>query len=409
LFCGNNELEVAWKNWGWQKKYNYTEQQQQEIWKGYQTLFHEMIPKNIQNIAPEIPYIPSSPISNWGKPEDFNSGDNHDWRVWHGEMYPDVFYTHIPRFASEFGAPSLPSVTVLEEYFKKPVSEIRENELQALVYSYKGWRLLKKYIEQEYGTINSTEAWIYFSQHFQAEAMQKAIESHRFNPARCGGSLVWQLNDIDPVISWSLFDKNNIAKQAWYSVQKNFASSLLYFKNTTDSIQLWYAAKEGSEEEIRIRFMHRDGIVYSDQKQKVRSNANPICIAQFAKNDLHSKGNLDEIFLVAQLPQQAYQSPRTKIQLFVPFQKFRWKKQDIEIIPTENQNHFVLKSSSLQGSVYMPLPKNLHPNYTPYVLNRFDLIPGDSLIMELPLPQGISISEFTKTWKSLNYFYSTKM
>jgi hypothetical protein len=183
----------------------------------------------------------------------------------------------------------------------------------------------------------------------------------------------------------------------------------VYFKNTADSIQLWYAAKEGSEEEIRIRFMHRDGIVYWEQKPKVRSNANPICIAQFAKNDLNSKGNLDEIFLVAQLPQQAYQSPRTKIQLLVPFQKFRWKKEDIKILPTENQNRFVLKSSSLQGSVYMPLPKNLNPSYTPYVINRFDLIPGDSLIMELPLPQGISISEFTKAWRSLNYFYSPKL
>ena len=23
LWCGNNEIEVAWNNWGWQKKYGY--------------------------------------------------------------------------------------------------------------------------------------------------------------------------------------------------------------------------------------------------------------------------------------------------------------------------------------------------------------------------------------------------
>ena len=41
LWCGNNEIDVAWKNWGWQNQYNYNISDSLKIWNGYKDLFHD--------------------------------------------------------------------------------------------------------------------------------------------------------------------------------------------------------------------------------------------------------------------------------------------------------------------------------------------------------------------------------
>ncbi len=67
LWCGNNEIEVAWENWGWQKQYGYSKAQETEIWDNYTALFHEMIPKTLSKYDPTRAYVPTTPLSNWGE------------------------------------------------------------------------------------------------------------------------------------------------------------------------------------------------------------------------------------------------------------------------------------------------------------------------------------------------------
>jgi len=44
LWCGNNEIDEAWHNWGWQKQFNYSEKDSTKLWNDYQKIFHELIP-----------------------------------------------------------------------------------------------------------------------------------------------------------------------------------------------------------------------------------------------------------------------------------------------------------------------------------------------------------------------------
>ncbi len=44
LWCGNNEIDEAWHNWGWQREYHYSPQDSTKLWSDYQKLFHELIP-----------------------------------------------------------------------------------------------------------------------------------------------------------------------------------------------------------------------------------------------------------------------------------------------------------------------------------------------------------------------------
>ena len=40
LWCGNNEIAVAWHNWGWKEKFPSS-----VFNKDYKNLFHELLPK----------------------------------------------------------------------------------------------------------------------------------------------------------------------------------------------------------------------------------------------------------------------------------------------------------------------------------------------------------------------------
>ena len=60
LWCGNNEVDVAWHNWGWQHQFGYSSEDSMTIWKGQQQLFEYLIPGIIQNLD-NRPYIPPHP------------------------------------------------------------------------------------------------------------------------------------------------------------------------------------------------------------------------------------------------------------------------------------------------------------------------------------------------------------
>ena len=77
LWCGNNEINEAWFNWGWQKQFNYTKTDSTVIWNDYQKLFHSIIPKYINDFNKQTPYCNSSPFIGWGHAESLNHGDSH--------------------------------------------------------------------------------------------------------------------------------------------------------------------------------------------------------------------------------------------------------------------------------------------------------------------------------------------
>ncbi len=45
LWAGNNEIEAAWQQWGWQLKFHLSKNAQQTIWNDYKRVFHDILPK----------------------------------------------------------------------------------------------------------------------------------------------------------------------------------------------------------------------------------------------------------------------------------------------------------------------------------------------------------------------------
>jgi beta-mannosidase len=202
LWCGNNEIEVAWHNWGWQQKYNIHGADSARMWQAYLTLFDTLIPEALGVWSGSVPYTRSSPIGNWGNLQQMKRGDNHDWGVWHGERgFAHLDSAQMP-FCSEYGLPSPAEWNWDQDGLT----------WESTLLSYKGPGLLRHYVKTEYPKwwphrgIETVEKMDFSDSAavVQGEFLYRAMISHRMAAPYCMGSLYWQYNDIWNGTTWSV-------------------------------------------------------------------------------------------------------------------------------------------------------------------------------------------------------------
>ncbi len=221
LFNGNNEVDVAWKNWGFQKKNSIYGENALQVEKSYDDLFKKLAPEVISSYT-NSPYIHTSPLSNWGKDEYYNSGSMHYWGVWHGKDPIEDFGKKSGRFNAEYGFQSFPEFSTLHTF-----AEQKDFNLESLVMkhhqkSYVGNGMMLKQATILYGKPKSFEEFVYFSQLTQSKAISIAIASHRAGMPRCMGTLYWQINDCWQAPTWSGIDYFGNWKALQYVVKKDY-------------------------------------------------------------------------------------------------------------------------------------------------------------------------------------------
>jgi beta-mannosidase len=222
LWCGNNEVDEGWRNWGWAKQFANDSLVGKKVWFGYQRIFHELIAETVQQFDPTRPYWPSSPLHGWGSTESLKHGDAHYWGVWWGKEPFEAYKTKIPRFMSEYGIqsyPTLPTIKLFADGKNMPDSA----QLKCHQKHPTGFQSISKYLEYEGFSPKNLEQTVYFSQITQAIGYQVAIEAHRLASPYCMGSLYWQMNDCWPAISWSGIDFVGNWKAMQYFVKRSYA------------------------------------------------------------------------------------------------------------------------------------------------------------------------------------------
>jgi len=222
LWCGNNEIEVAWENWGWQKQYNYSPSDSTQIWNGYTDVFHDLIPALCKELDQSRNYTSSSPSSNWGTPENFNHGSMHYWGVWHGREPFENFEKNVGRFMVEYGFQSFPNMETIKTFAADSSLSLESPTMLNRQKSYIGNGLILDHIKQYYNEPSSFKEFVNLSQKTQAKGIQMAIRSHINNQPHCMGSLFWQLNDCWPGPSWSIIDYYGNHKEAYEVVKTEF-------------------------------------------------------------------------------------------------------------------------------------------------------------------------------------------
>ncbi|ACV12606.1 glycoside hydrolase family 2 sugar binding [Halorhabdus utahensis DSM 12940] len=225
LWCGNNENEEALHNWF----VDHPAHDEQVA--DYEALYEETVGPACRDEDPSRTFWPGSPSSgpDAEDPYEFGSGDVHYWDVWHeGQPFED-YYTTEPRFVSEFGYQSFPSVeslrTVIPDDQLNPTAPLMEHHQRNPGGNATILTRLASYFRVPF----DFEDFVYLSQLLQAEAMSTAIEHWRRRKPETMGALYWQLNDLWPVASWSSIEYDGTWKAQQYAARRQFAPVLVSF------------------------------------------------------------------------------------------------------------------------------------------------------------------------------------
>jgi beta-mannosidase len=271
LWCGNNEVAVAIKNWGWKEGYAYTAAQWQQLQQGYDELFKGLLPAAVKSLDPGRFYFHSSPISNWGKKEEFTIGDNHYWGVWHGMEWFEAYNTHVPRFMSEYGFQSFPDIHTVRRFAAENERSLYSSVMQLHQKSpAKGNTAINTYLEHYYRTPVNFEQFLYVSGILQAEGMKVGIEAHRRAMPYCMGTLYWQMNDCWPGPSWSGIDYYGRWKALQYYVQKAYSPVLVSNVLEDGQLHTYIVSDEMKDQRVTLlmQAIDLDGKVLWEQEKK---------------------------------------------------------------------------------------------------------------------------------------------
>ncbi|MDD3642862.1 MAG: glycoside hydrolase family 2 protein [Candidatus Krumholzibacteria bacterium] len=259
LWCGNNESAEGWANWGWQA--GYDELQRAAVWSAYDTLFHHILPAAVRGHDGARAYAPSSPRYGRADPRSLAEGDAHYWGVWHDAEPFSVLEEKVPRFMSEFGHQSYPSMRTIESFTLPGDRQIGSAVLRSHQKHPRGDGLIRLYMEREYRVPDGFEAYVYLSQVVQAGGIRRGLEAHRRAMPYCMGTLFWQLNDCWPVASWSSIDDHGRWKALHYAAREAFADILVSPARRGDSLFVYIVSdrRETAAGTLRVRLFDLDG------------------------------------------------------------------------------------------------------------------------------------------------------
>jgi beta-mannosidase len=224
LWCGGNEDIAAFAEWpGWQARLNGL------TWgAGY---YEGLLPNIVAELDPTRPYIPNSPYSfgPYASPSEPSNGDTHIWDVWNDKDYT-AYADWSPRFASEFGFQGPATWTTLTRVTHD--SPLRPDGPQLLVHQKAGGGndTLRRRLAPHLPVPEDFGDWHWATQLNQARAVEFGVSHFRALAPRCSGSVLWQLNDCWPVISWSVIDGDGRRKPAWYALRHAHADRLLVLR-----------------------------------------------------------------------------------------------------------------------------------------------------------------------------------
>lgn len=233
LWCGNNEIDEAFFNWGWHNSFHISGQDSVRLWTDYKRLFQDSLPVWIREADPYRPYVSSSPMHGWGRTESYREGDSHYWGTWWGLAPIESVYEKTGRFVSEYGMQAMPNYSTIEAFTLPGDRYLFSPVLQAHQKAGNGFMKLNSYLHRYF--IDSARirkmdvrSYTYLTQCLQYFSLRNIIAIHRGKKPFNMGTLLWQLNDCWPVASWSITDYDNRSpKAAWYATKEAYRDDVI--------------------------------------------------------------------------------------------------------------------------------------------------------------------------------------
>ena len=203
LWCGDNEL-IGALTW-----FPETRANRDLYLVGYDRL-NRVIEQSLKAAVPGAVWWPSSPSPGpmefgdaW---HDDSKGDMHFWSVWHEGRDFDHYRDVSPRFCSEFGFQSYPSMDVIRKFADPGDFNIAAPVMESHQKNAGGNARIAETMFRYFRFPVDFENFVYLSQVQQGLAIKTAVTHWRSLKPHCMGTLIWQLNDTWPVCSWASLD-----------------------------------------------------------------------------------------------------------------------------------------------------------------------------------------------------------
>jgi beta-mannosidase len=223
LWCGNNEIEEAWRHWGWQKQFSIHKKDSVFMWDEYKKIFYELLPSLVEQYDSGRSYISTSPMFGWGSEKSMTHGDSHYWGLWWGLQPLKIMQQKIPRFMSEYGMQAMPSMESIQQFSLAADWDTASVVMQTHQKHPTGYKNLQTYLTMENIQANTFQEFVAATQELQARTIQTTVEAQMQSDGRCMGSLLWQWNDCWPVTSWSVIDFYGRKKKGYEALKKVYA------------------------------------------------------------------------------------------------------------------------------------------------------------------------------------------
>jgi beta-mannosidase len=394
LWCGNNEIDEAWHNWGWSNR--FSKKDSAKLWADYQYIFQKLLPEIVKQHNPSTDYITTSPKFGRGDNRSLYQGDSHYWGVWHDGYDFSVFDSVTGRFMSEYGFQAFPPLTSVRQFVPQEELTLESEKLSSHQKHSRGMQIIRNYMGDYYYIPDSLQDFIYVSQLLQAEGIRGGIESHRRKKPYCMGTLYWQLNDCWPAISWSSIDYYGQWKALHYYAKKAYKNTIVSIKREEDQIMVYLIndAFKKYDGTLDLKLIDFEGnVLWSSQKQvKLGKDTSQIAvrisIKEWQKQYKLSKLVFQTKFVAdgKQIDNYLYyfEEPR-ELQLQDPKIQFRVSKKN-KILEVS------LTCDRLAKNVYLstPFKGNFSNNY-------FDMLPG--IRYKVNFPANIDKEEFRNSLK----------
>jgi beta-mannosidase len=392
IWAGNNEVETAWRNWGWRQSLPGS------VWDDYVKIFHGVLQEVCDAYDSSRPYWPSSPHGGLeDDPDSKRSGDVHYWEVWHAEKPFSEYEKQRTRFMSEYGFQSFPNIETVKYYTLPNEREIESPIMLAHQRHPRGNQLIREYMLREYTKPKDFESFVYMSQVLQAEGIARGTEHLRRIMPHNMGALYWQINDCWPVASWSSIDYFGRWKALQYYA-KRFYNDLLISPTVEDETLKVYVVSDRVKPvtaSIMVWFINTDNVInvtYKKDFQIAPLSSRSYLEVKLSElpTELDKKHSIAHCELI--VGSEVY---ATHDFFFAPFKEMKFSKPTITpVITAKGRGRFSIKLEwdKFAKAVYLSVPDRdgfFSDNY-------FNLSIKRDKIVEFRSRVPMSLAEFRK-------------
>jgi len=303
IWCGNNENLAALK---W---YQESRDSRDRYLVDYDRLYEGTIGAAVDAADPTRTYWPCSPCAGRGDYSDCfhddSRGDMHYWEVWHGGKPFSAYYGKVPRFCSEFGYQSFPSMEVIRTYADEDQFNLTAPVMEHHQRNRGGNSRIIEMFSRYFRMPNGFRNFVYLSQVQQGVAIRTAVEYWRSLRPVCMGTLFWQINDCWPVCSWASLNYGGKWKILHYMAKRFYAPVMLtVFRRADDApVEIWgvndrLEARAGTMSARLYDFA--GNILWKDEKRISLAANGAKKLAEYAVTKMTSLAPT-EVFLVVEL------------------------------------------------------------------------------------------------------------